>query len=451
MPPETRAELCVVAAAAPSATVLFMALNGPGAAALTVSALLMSLLAAREVAATNRTPRSLWPAVLVLGVLAVATGPIGSHDLWSYSFYGRMVSEYHVDPYRAVPAMFPHDVIYPVVGWRHTPSGYGPLFTLYSSAVTTLAGGSKLIMRLGFQLVAAGAVTWCLWVLSRARRHAALTLVALQPFIWVSVVNGGHNDAIVAAVLLTAVMSFDRHHTVRAASLVGVAALVKMSAIFVVVPLVVYLLVRRRWRDATTMAALPVAALIAGELVAPGSLANASSASRGIVSRASVWRPVHLVTGLSGAQMTLLGTAAVAALIVWIAWRRGNDVTSSLSAGASLSVFGMTSSYTLPWYLIWGVPLLALSGDLAVLSVVVTRGSLMAASYQLKGSSVEGVLGVVLSIIVPVVLLGVFVRRVMVVPPAPLDGRRGSDDPSTGPAGPGDPVAIDGLVPAAEL
>lgn len=417
---------------------------------LTVSALLMSLLAARAVVATARTPRVLWPAVLVLVALAVTTGPIGSHDLWSYSFYGRMVSEYRVDPYRAVPAMFPHDVIYPVVGWRHTPSGYGPLFTLYSAAVTALAGGSKLVMRLGFQLSAAAAVTWCLWVLSRARRHAALTLVALQPFIWISVVNGGHNDAILAALLLAAVIAFDRRRAGQAAVLIGVAALVKMSAIFVVVPLVVLLLARRRWRDAATMAIVPLAGLLLGELVAPGSLANASSASRGVVSRASVWRLVGLVNGIPGAQITMLATGFVGALIIWISWRRRNDSTATVSAGASLSVFAMASSYTLPWYLMWGVPMLALSGDLAVLTVVVARGSLMAASYQLKGSPVEGVVGAGVSIAAPLVLLGVFLWRVLVPPSVPLDEMNGAEHLALDPIPTSGPDTVSGRVPVVE-
>jgi len=451
MAPDTRTELCVVGAAAPSAVVLLTRLSGPAAAVLTVTALVLSLLAARAVVSADRTPRVLWPAVILLGVLAVATGPIGSHDLWSYSFYGRMVSEYRVDPYSSVPAMFPHDVVYPVVGWRYTPSGYGPLFTLYSAAVTALAGGSKLVMRLGFQLIAAAAVAWCLWVLSRARRHAALTLVALQPFIWISVVNGGHNDAILAALILAAVVAFDRDRPVRSAALVAVAALVKMSAVVVVVPLVMMLLARRQWRDAATLAAVPLAGLLAGELVAPGSLGNASSASRGIISRASVWRPMSLVSGIDGAQITLLATGLVAVLIVAISWRRRSDLGAAVSAGSSLSVFGMASSYTLPWYLLWGVPALALSGDLAVLSVVVARGSLMAASYQLKGSSIEGVLGAVLSILAPVVLLGVFLRRVLVLRPTWLDGRHGSVGTSSGPAGPGRPPAIDDPVPVAEL
>jgi len=196
---------------------------------------------------------------------------------------------------------------------------------------------------------------------------------------------------------------------------------------------------------------VPLAALLAGELVAPGSLGNASSASRGIISRASVWRPMSLVSGIDGAQITLLATGLVAVLIVAISWRRRSDLGAAVSAGGSLSVFGMASSYTLPWYLVWGVPALALSGDLAVLSVVVARGSLMAASYQLKGSSIEGVLGAVLSILAPMVLLGVFLRRVLVLRLTSFEGRHGSVGPSSGPAGPGGPLAIDDPVPVADL
>ncbi|MCZ7629191.1 MAG: hypothetical protein M5U19_09060 [Microthrixaceae bacterium] len=118
-------------------------------------------------------------------------GPIASHDLWSYAFYGRMLSEYGVDPYNSVPAMFPHDVVYPVVGWRHTPAGYGPLFTAFSALLTWIAGDSLPVLRIGFQLLAASAVLWCLWVLARGRHVAALTLVALQPFVWISLVSRG--------------------------------------------------------------------------------------------------------------------------------------------------------------------------------------------------------------------------------------------------------------------
>lgn len=165
-----------------------------------------------------------------------------------------MVSHHGADPYTAVPASFPRDVVYPVVGWRDTPSGYGPLFTAYSAGVTRLAGESLLVMRLGFQLLAMGSVLWCLRVLARSGQVATLTLVALQPFVWVSVVNGGHNDAIMAATLLSAVVAFRRERIGIASALVGVATLIKLSAVILVVPLVAVLLVQRRWRAAAMTA-----------------------------------------------------------------------------------------------------------------------------------------------------------------------------------------------------
>jgi alpha-1,6-mannosyltransferase len=399
--------------------VLSFGLDGSLAAALTILGLGFSLVAARRSGAADRPPAVLWPVVAVVAVLAVARCPIGSHDLWSYAFYGRMVSHHGVDPYTAVPASFPHDVVYPVVGWRDTPSGYGPLFTAYSAGVTRLAGESLLIMRLGFQLLAAGAVLWCLRALSRSGQVATLTLVALQPFIWVSVVNGGHNDAIVAAMLLGAALAVRRDRIGVASALTGVATLVKLPAAILAVPVVVVLLVQRRWRAAAVECVGPFLALVASGAVAPGSITNASAATRDRVSRASVWRPVQVVTGLSAPAVTTLALLGVVVLVGCIVWRHRAERDPTRSTGASLAAFGMSASYTLPWYLMWGVPIVALSGDVALTSIVAARGSLMLASYQLgPGPAVQNLASFALSTAAPWVLLVLFVRAAL-DPPVP--------------------------------
>jgi alpha-1,6-mannosyltransferase len=408
----TRAELSVLVAGASSVLVLVFALRGPLSVVLMCIGLVASLVAAHAVRSNGAIPRSLWPTVAVLALTAVVAGPISSHDLWSYSFYGRMVSQHGVDPYHSVPAVFPHDVVYPVVGWRHTPSGYGPLFTMFSTLLTWVAGDSLLAMRLGFQLLAAGAVLWCLSVLARARRGAALTLVALQPFIWISLVNGGHNDAIVAAVLLAAVVAFDRNRIVRCGVLVAVAVSIKLTAVFIVVPLVVVLMARRRWKDTVIVAGIPAAGLIACGLFVAGSLGNASSETRGIITRASVWRPVQMLTGLPASTVTMVATGATLALVGWIAWLHIRDSRAPRAAGSALSAFGMVSSYTFPWYLFLGVPALALSGDLVLLAIVSARATLMAASYQLGASAPVATPMGRLSVVSTVLLVGAFIWRV---------------------------------------
>ena len=60
-------------------------------------------------------------------VVAVVIAPVG-HDIWSYAMYGRIVSVHHASPYTHVPADYPHDPLLHLVGWRRTPSVYGPGF-----------------------------------------------------------------------------------------------------------------------------------------------------------------------------------------------------------------------------------------------------------------------------------------------------------------------------------
>ncbi len=407
----TRAELSVLVAGLCSFVVLAWSLRGPLSFVLMCTGFTASLFAAQSVWSDGAVPRSLWPTVAVLALVAVVAGPISSHDLWSYSFYGRMVSHHGVNPYHAVPAMFPHDIVYPVVGWRNTPSGYGPLFTAFSALLTWAAGDSLLMMRLGFQIVAAGAVLICLRVLARARRSAALTLVALSPFVWISLVNGGHNDAIVAALLLAAVVGFDRERIVRCAVLIAVAVAIKLTAVFIVVPLMVVLIARRRGKDALMVVAIPAAVLLGCGVLLEGSLSNASSTTRGIITRASVWRPLQELTRLSSTSASVVALAATFALVAWIAWLHRNDSKVFRASGGSLGAFGMLSSYTLPWYLFLGLPILALSGDLVLVAIVSARATLMAASYQAGRAGAAVTAMGRFSAVSTVLLVGAFIWR----------------------------------------
>ena len=148
-------------------------------------------------------PRSVpWAAMLVLAVIAVARAPMGSHDMWAYASYGRLVEHYHVDPYHVVVARFPHDPVVELVGrgrW-HTPSAYGPLLVGAAVVVSRLAKTNLLELRLAFQVFAAIAMLACVWVVERTtQRPTVIVLAGLQPMVWVSVVNGAHADVYVAA------------------------------------------------------------------------------------------------------------------------------------------------------------------------------------------------------------------------------------------------------------
>ena len=236
--------------------------------------------------------------------------------------------------------------------------------------------------------------------------------MALQPFVWLSLVNGAHNDAVIAAALLAAMLAFRDDRMGASSVLIAVAALVKLSALFMVVPLVLHLVARSRWRDAGLLALGPLGAVLMGAAIAPGSVVNAARATRGMVTRTSIWVPVK-VAGLAVPHITALAIGGVAVAVAVLGWRRRGDRDAAVAAGASLSLFGLGASYTLPWYLVWGLPILALSGDATTTAIVATRGSAMLASYQIGvGSLFQTVPRFALSTALPAILIVAFVWAV---------------------------------------
>src|SRR5947209_5235962 len=136
--------------------------------------------------------RAILGVAAALLLLAVIEPPHESSDVWSYAFYGRTVSHYHLSPYTHRPADFPADPTLARVapGWRAARSVYGPGFTLVSAAITAVAGTSGTLARLGFQGLAALAVLGAALLLARTRvPPAALAAVVLNPLIIVTVVN----------------------------------------------------------------------------------------------------------------------------------------------------------------------------------------------------------------------------------------------------------------------
>ena len=172
--------------------------------------------------------------IALLMVLAAALPPRGSRDVWSYVMYGRMVSEHGVSPYSHVPNDFPHDPFLQHVGsgWRNTSSVYGPVFIAISAVGSRIAGDSILAARLFQQLLAAGAVSAALALVWRhSRSPAALVLLGINPIVIGSVVNGGHNDALVGLGVVAATLLTVRKRVIPAGVLLALVALVKVTAL----------------------------------------------------------------------------------------------------------------------------------------------------------------------------------------------------------------------------
>ncbi len=383
------------------------------------------------------TAPSVLAAIALLVAVAVVTPPRGSHDVWSYAMYGRILSVHHGNPFTQVPAAFPHDPLLHLVGmgWRHTASVYGPGFVALAGIVTSAAGSSPLATRLLFQLVEALALAGVLaLVWRRTRSAAALAFVGLNPLVLV-VVNGGHNDLLAGLALLAGTLLLVERRPRLAGFVLALGALVKLVLLLPIVALVVWAWRRREGRAAVEVAAASGTTLLVAYGIAGGTAALAPLLhARGQHSRASLWQlPVRMVLQQSGrpahgafaavGDVALVTIAVVAALVVLGVTRgaprrapHADLAGAAVVAGAVMVVYLLAASYDLPWYSAWALPVLALAwrsraavvGALQTVLVGVAYAAPLATSGWF-GSAFRVYARVVVPV-VAVVALGVLVR-----------------------------------------
>lgn len=307
-----------------------------------------------------------------LMVLAVATPPSSSKDVWSYVMYGRIVTVHHASPYVHAPAEYPTDpgVSRMASAWRPDRSVYGPAFTAASAAGMAVAGGSPLAQRVFFQGLCGLAVMLALFLLSRRGADpGALAFVGLNPVV-VAIVAGGHNDLLVGVALLAAVLAAQKGWAVRAGLLLAAAVLVKVSAALALVAVVAWMGFRYGWRRGARSAVAAGAAVLIGYALAGGSAAlqpmRHASTYR---SKASIWSfPVswieRTVFGDHTVNLHAIADAAVVAVVlvaVVVAASRLRDRDPALAVGGAMFVYLLGAAYVLPWYAGWALPVLALA------------------------------------------------------------------------------------------
>jgi len=356
---------------------------------------------------------------LALG-LAVAGPVLLSRDVTSYAAYGRMLALHGANPYIHAPSAFPGDPFSRAVSreWLHTRSVYGPVFTLTSAEMSSIARGSASGTLGSFRLLA-GVSAWGAAALAasvagrRPRGKAAFAagLVALNPVVVLHTVGGGHADALMAMLIVAAAWTAARRSSSRGGpweaattALLTLATLVKVVA---AVPLGLWLIDLalvggRRWR--TVAAHVSWAVGISALAFAPFLAGRATLAPLvGVASRKGWASPSALVarlvsTGIGHIEGTTAGdvaasvvkgafivafVAAVAAFGAITVERRGG-LERRTSAGpialwsVALLALCLAIPYLLPWYAIWFLPLLSLRPDDRVVGIGVAVSLVLA-------------------------------------------------------------------------
>ncbi|MFI5034709.1 MAG: polyprenol phosphomannose-dependent alpha 1,6 mannosyltransferase MptB [Acidimicrobiales bacterium] len=332
--------------------------------------------------------RSLWWILLLWSIPMIVAPPLFSRDVFSYAAQGEMTS-HHLSPYvlgpfslGSTPWVNPVDPL-----WGNTPAPYGPFFLFLDGSIAKVTDHHPLATVVGLRLLEVAAVALMAWGVSALARGLgrdpgeAFVLSALNPLVLLTLIGGAHNDAIMAALLVTGVALAVNRRPVAALVLCSCAAAIKAPAALGLLyvawtwhpPGAVW---RQRVRPAVVTGVVAAAVLglwtwLAGfgfgwvnNLLSNGTVRSwaAPATSVGL----AIGYSLH-AQGLASVSVTtvltvtrLLGLAVFAALGVWLlahAERRG----WVRSLGVSLILLVELGPVVQPWYLAWGLVLLAAS------------------------------------------------------------------------------------------
>jgi hypothetical protein len=175
-----------------------------------------------------------------------------SRDVFSYAYYGRIVTNYGGNPYVDTPSSYPANDLFRFTwpGWRSTPSVYGPVFVWMAAAITGMFRSIPQTI-FAFRAVAVGATLGSVWFLvglvqriRPSKAAYAVAFIGLNPIVLFHTAGGGHVDALVMLAIAAAAYLVVTERPLPATAVLTLGALVKVSAAVPLVLLIVYLVTR---------------------------------------------------------------------------------------------------------------------------------------------------------------------------------------------------------------
>ncbi len=311
--------------------------------------------------------------------------PLFSRDVYSYAAQGEMVSR-HLNPYQLGPFSLgtgpypaPVDPL-----WGNTPAPYGPLFLIIDGALASLSLHHAMVTDILLRLLAVAGVAliaWCMPKLARSFGRdpgPVFTLAVLNPLVLLTLIGGAHNDAIMAGLLVAGVTAARLRHPAWGVVLCALAGAIKAPAFLGVVfvawdwlgPGVSW---RQRVRPLVTagiittgvMAALTVLSGLGtgwvGNLATPGTVRSWLAPATGVgMLGAGLAHVVGLGISQGGVLSVtrFLGLLLAAGATVYLL-KESDRIGNVKALGLALLLFVILGPVVQPWYLTWGLVLLA--------------------------------------------------------------------------------------------
>jgi len=334
--------------------------------------------------------KQLWWMLALWSIPMIVAPPLFSRDVFSYAAQGEM-SSFHISPYLYGPFTLgaganawvnPVDPL-----WGNTPAPYGPLFLFLDGTIDKITGHRQLWTVVGLRLlevVAVALIGYGVTLLAKGLGRdpgEAFVLAAMNPLVLLTLIGGAHNDAIMTGFLVVGIALAVQRHPLWGLFFCSLATAIKAPAAiglaFVAWTWAApHAALRQRVRPfliggVIVMATLSVSSLLAGfgfgwvrNLLTNGTVrswaAPATAAGMAITNtlHALGLHSLGLAPVLSVTRFLGLLTAVLVTL--WLLWR-SEDRGWVRSLGLSLILFVELGPVVQPWYLAWGLVLLAAS------------------------------------------------------------------------------------------
>lgn len=315
-------------------------------------------------------PRHALAAIVALHVVFLLGPPLLSTDVFNYIEYGRLGVLHGLNPYTATPSAIPGDAAFPFVGWRDATSVYGPAFTLGTYATAPLGVGGALW---ALKALAAASSLGCVVLVWKAaarlgrRPLEAAMFFGLNPLLLVYAVGGAHNDVLMIALGIGAiVLLVEGRERASGLTVVGAAAVKASAAI-----LLPYLLIGARPHSRRFVAGVLAGTAAAAALIAVafhaevGPFLDTLRSEQHHGSLHSVPKALGSLVGISRGNPALrLATQALLAGAIALTLRHAHRTGRWLvAAGWGTFALLVTTAWLLPWYVIWLLPIAAITGD----------------------------------------------------------------------------------------
>jgi hypothetical protein len=330
------------------------------------------------------TEKMMWVfALWATPMLVIA--PLFSRDAYSYAAQGEMVS-HHLNPYLYGPFELGNNAYTAPVDplWGNAPAPYGPLFLQIDGFFTRITFHNELatiiLLRL-LALVGVLLIARCVPKLARLyhRDGAELfTLMVLNPVTILHLIGGAHNDALMLGLLLTGLVAAKERRPIVGILLCALATAIKAPAAVGILYVGWSWLgpeapTRDRLRPVVTAGLIGAGVLgffsyISGLgwgwvtiLGTPGAVRSWTAPTTSLALLFTGMAHVaHLGVGLSGVLTATRALGLLAAAVVGVWLLLNSDRIGTLKAlGLTLLIFVILGPVVQPWYLSWGLILLA--------------------------------------------------------------------------------------------